>query len=103
MLIGFAPHSSVSSPYFFQNGYTKHQNGIKNSFVQNNEANKIERGVESFEDTPLYIAVLTYLGYAILILFGHFRDLLRKWKLEKVPMASEPLKTVSILQISINY
>ena len=50
---------------------------------------------ESFEETPLWIAVLTYLGYGILILFGHFRDLLRKWNVEKVPMSAEPVKPVS--------
>ena len=50
---------------------------------------------ESFEETPLWIAVLTYLGYGILILFGHFRDLLRKWKVENVPMAAEPVLPVS--------
>ena len=57
---------------------------------------KKRESIESFEDTPLYIAVLTYLGYAILIIFGHFRDFLRRWKIENVPMAAEPVKTVSI-------
>jgi len=46
---------------------------------------------ELFEETPLYIAVLTYIGYAILILFGHFRDFLRKWHLEHSPMTKEYL------------
>lgn len=50
--------------------------------------------VEFFEETPLWVAILTYLGYAILILFGHFRDVLRNWKLEKAPVAAEPNKEV---------
>jgi len=50
---------------------------------------------EFFEETPLYIAILTYLGYAILIIFGHFRDLLCRWNLEKASMTKEYLTTVS--------
>jgi len=51
--------------------------------------------MEFFEETPLYIAVLTYVGYGILIIFGHFRDLLCKWSLGKVSMNMEYLTTVS--------
>ena len=51
--------------------------------------------MEFFEETPLYIAVLTYVGYGILIIFGHFRDLLCRWNLEKVSMNMEYLTTVS--------
>ena len=47
-----------------------------------------------FEQTPLLIAVLTYLGYGILILFGHLRDLMRRIGIEKLPVASEPVKEV---------
>jgi len=53
------------------------------------------KDVEFFEETPLYIAVLTYIGYGILIVFGHFRDLLCRWNLEKVSMNMEYLTTVS--------
>ncbi|CAD5110954.1 DgyrCDS309 [Dimorphilus gyrociliatus] len=45
---------------------------------------------ESFEETPLPVAVLTYLGYGVLIIFGHMRDLLRRLGLEKIPFA-EPI------------
>jgi len=51
--------------------------------------------MEFFEETPLYIAVLTYVGYGILIIFGHFRDLLSKWNLGKVSMNMEYLTSVS--------
>lgn len=50
---------------------------------------------ESFEETPLLIAVLTYLGYGILIVFGHMRDWLRRWGWEKVPVAAEPVSEVN--------
>jgi serine palmitoyltransferase len=46
---------------------------------------------ESFEETPLIVAVITYLGYGILIIFGHMRDLLRHINLEKIPVAGEYL------------
>ena len=32
--------------------------------------------VERFEQVPMLTAVLTYLGYAILMIVGHFRDLM---------------------------
>ncbi|KAG7257580.1 hypothetical protein CRUP_021197 [Coryphaenoides rupestris] len=32
---------------------------------------------ESFEQAPMYVAVLTYLGFGIVTLFGYFRDFLR--------------------------
>ncbi len=51
---------------------------------------------ESFEETPFYIAILTYLGYAILIVFGHLRDFLRKSRFENVPTAQEPVDEVGI-------
>ena len=38
---------------------------------------------EEFEETPLYAAVLTYLSYSILCLFGWLRDFLRQSNLEK--------------------
>jgi len=53
------------------------------------------RHFELFEETPLFIAVLTYLGYAVLIIVGHIRDFMRNWNIEKVPMAAEPIKEVT--------
>ena len=58
------------------------------------------REFEMFEETPLYIAVLTYLGYAILILFGHLRDALRRWQLEANHATQEYL-TSPVLSPSI--
>uniref|UniRef100_A0A8C9TSB2 serine C-palmitoyltransferase n=1 Tax=Scleropages formosus TaxID=113540 RepID=A0A8C9TSB2_SCLFO len=44
---------------------------------------------ESFEETPMLVAVLTYMGYGILTLFGYLRDFLREWKIEKCHVAQE--------------
>jgi len=45
---------------------------------------------EEFEDTPLCAAVLTYLSYAILCLFGWLRDFLRQSNIEKKRGAVDP-------------
>lgn len=51
---------------------------------------------ESFEETPLLVAIITYISYGILIIFGYIRELLRKCNLEKAPVASEYLTEVSL-------
>lgn len=45
--------------------------------------------LESFEETPLLVAVLTYMGYGILTIFGYLRDFLRHWNIEKCHVARE--------------
>lgn len=45
--------------------------------------------MESFEETPLWVAVLTYMGYGILTIFGYLRDFLRHWDIEKCHVARE--------------
>uniref|UniRef100_A0A4W3K9V8 serine C-palmitoyltransferase n=1 Tax=Callorhinchus milii TaxID=7868 RepID=A0A4W3K9V8_CALMI len=44
---------------------------------------------ESFEQPPLYVPVLTYMGYGIVTLFGYLRDFLRAWGFEKCHAAQE--------------
>ncbi|KAM6965540.1 serine palmitoyltransferase 2b [Aplochiton taeniatus] len=44
---------------------------------------------ETFEETPLLVAVLTYMGYGILTVFGYLRDFLRDWKIERCHVARE--------------
>ncbi|XP_066483911.1 serine palmitoyltransferase 2 [Tiliqua scincoides] len=44
---------------------------------------------EAFEETPMLVAVLTYVGYGVLTLFGYLRDFLRHWKIEKCNNATE--------------
>ncbi|XP_041108862.1 serine palmitoyltransferase 3 isoform X2 [Polyodon spathula] len=44
---------------------------------------------ESFDQAPLYVAVLTYVGFGVVTLFGYFRDFLRACGLEKCYLAQE--------------
>lgn len=60
------------------------KNGKRDRFRQHRV-----RGEDSFEQTPMYVAVLTYMGYGIVILFGYFRDFLRAVGLEKCHQAQE--------------
>ncbi|KAK3092967.1 hypothetical protein FSP39_009476 [Pinctada imbricata] len=62
-----------------------HKNG-KHALKENWRDNFIE----TFEQTPLFVAVLTYLGYAILVVIGHIRDFLRTIGIEKIKSCTEP-------------
>ncbi|XP_061646536.1 serine palmitoyltransferase 3 isoform X2 [Phyllopteryx taeniolatus] len=44
---------------------------------------------EVFEKAPMHVAVLTYMGFGIVTLFGYFRDFLRAVGLEKCNLAQE--------------
>ncbi|XP_013888084.1 serine palmitoyltransferase 2 [Austrofundulus limnaeus] len=61
----------------------KKQNGNSNSSLYKKPY------VESYEETPLLVAVLTYMGYGILTLFGYLRDFIRHWNIEKCHVARE--------------
>ena len=51
---------------------------------------------ESFEETPLYAAIWTYLGYGLLVLVGHIRDFLRNTGIETQKAYTEPKIPVSL-------
>ncbi|XP_071754102.1 serine palmitoyltransferase 3 [Centroberyx gerrardi] len=78
------------------------QNGLKPGDIKSSgyhskrEKNGTGNGVasrqyrqESFEQAPMYVAVMTYLGFGIVTLFGYFRDFLRAVGLEKCHLAQE--------------
>uniref|UniRef100_A0A8C4WX13 serine C-palmitoyltransferase n=1 Tax=Eptatretus burgeri TaxID=7764 RepID=A0A8C4WX13_EPTBU len=44
---------------------------------------------ESFEETPMMVAVITYMGYGVLTLFGYLRDFLRSRGIEHCHNAME--------------
>uniref|UniRef100_A0A146UBA2 serine C-palmitoyltransferase n=1 Tax=Fundulus heteroclitus TaxID=8078 RepID=A0A146UBA2_FUNHE len=48
-----------------------------------------QRSHDTFEQPPMYVAVMTYLGYGIVTLFGYFRDFFRAVGLEKCNVAQE--------------
>lgn len=54
-------------------------NGVQNGM----NASRRNAKHEEFEATPLLIAVITYISYAILIAFGYLRDFLRYYGVEK--------------------
>nr|XP_033795534.1 serine palmitoyltransferase 3-like [Geotrypetes seraphini] len=79
-----------SSEKFKSKAYGR--NGIRKALQQNGAPNGSfykRSSNETFEQAPLYIAVLTYLGFGVVTLFGYLRDFLRAWGLEKCHMASE--------------
>ncbi|XP_036402761.1 serine palmitoyltransferase 3 isoform X2 [Megalops cyprinoides] len=76
---------NLKSDLITKNGF--HKNGQRNGTA--NGVHFSHRARESFEQAPLYVAVLTYLGFGIVTLFGYFRDFLRAVGLEKCHLAQE--------------
>jgi len=68
--------SHISVLYFQKNGVT---NGTlcKKTFI------------EHFEQAPMYVAVLTFVGFGVGTVFGYLRDFMRAWGLEKRNVAQE--------------
>ncbi|CAF0895865.1 unnamed protein product [Rotaria sordida] len=58
---------------------------------------------EEFEETPLYAAVLTYIGYAILCLFGWLRDFMRQSNIEKKRGAIDPNASLDFVPLYQSY
>ncbi|CAH2255515.1 serine palmitoyltransferase 3 [Pelobates cultripes] len=82
--------------------HTGPQNHLKNGLSKRNGLHKtLQNGtangyslykkpfVETFEEAPMYVAVMTYIGYGLVTLFGYLRDFMRAWGLEKCHMAEE--------------
>ncbi|XP_052351715.1 serine palmitoyltransferase 3 isoform X2 [Oncorhynchus keta] len=73
-----------------KNGY--HNKAQKNSTAHSagppSSRQRFQRP-ESFENPPMYVAVMTYLGFGIVTVFGYFRDFLRAVGLEKCHIARE--------------
>lgn len=68
------------------NGYHK-KTQVKNG-PGNGVASRQPRH-ELFEQAPMYVAVMTYLGFGLVTLFGYLRDFLRAVGLEKCHVAQE--------------
>ncbi|CAF1459312.1 unnamed protein product [Rotaria magnacalcarata] len=58
---------------------------------------------EEFEETPLYAAVLTYISYAILCLFGWLRDFLRQSNIETKRGAIDPNASLGFVPLYQSY
>ena len=67
-----------------------------NDQTSKNSINKRERKMqESFEEAPLWAAVITYMGYLILNIYGWLRDFLRFTGIEKKKTAMDNNPSVS--------
>ena len=82
------PELCDPSRLVLQNGIAPNckENGIKNDYHLKSSEQQLHTmpvRQEEFEATPLFISVITYISYAILILFGYMRDLMRFYGLEK--------------------
>ncbi|KAJ8248058.1 hypothetical protein GJAV_G00237770 [Gymnothorax javanicus] len=86
------PHfnkDNLKSGTIKKNGFNKtgQENGSRNAVPRERDA--ASRGSECFEQAPLYVAVMTYVGFGIVTLFGYLRDFLRAVGLEKCHLAQE--------------
>ncbi|KAJ7341637.1 hypothetical protein JRQ81_005976 [Phrynocephalus forsythii] len=77
------------------NGF-KHGIHKKNGIIKDIKENGVSNGGiykrpfnESFEQAPMYVAVLTFVGFAVATLFGYLRDFLRAYGLQKTVGARE--------------
>lgn len=82
-------------PHLNQNGY--HSRREKNG-PGTGVASRQHRH-ESFEQAPMYVAVLTYLGFGIVTLFGYLRDFLRAVGLEKCHLAQERVEQKAFIPL----
>ncbi|XP_074944336.1 serine palmitoyltransferase 3 isoform X2 [Phalacrocorax aristotelis] len=74
----------LKSGIYKKNGITKGmKNGISNGTVYK------KTFIEQFEQAPMYVAVLTFLGFGVGTIFGYLRDFMRAWGLEKRNIAEE--------------
>ena len=80
MVAGYSINRRAHKPY--KNGFSAKTNGFSAHEEERLKDFK-ESFVEEFEDTPFQVAVLTYLSYFFLILFGYLRDFMRKYGLER--------------------
>ncbi|XP_042156927.1 serine palmitoyltransferase 2-like [Oncorhynchus tshawytscha] len=82
----------VKNHCLFQQPQQKNRRPSENNHVVSRTTNASlynKAFVEQFEETPLLVAVLTYMGYGILTIFGYLRDFLRHWGMEKCHVARE--------------
>lgn len=70
------------------NGFHSKENGYI-SAASNAPQHKSVEFHEEFEETPLMVAVLTYIGYFVLVVFGYIRDFMRNYGIEKSKTGKE--------------
>ncbi|XP_028513862.1 serine palmitoyltransferase 2 [Exaiptasia diaphana] len=70
------------------NGFHPKENGYMTSESDAVKPKSVEFH-EEFEETPLMVAVLTYIGYFVLVVFGYLRDFMRNYGIEKSKTGKE--------------
>ena len=83
------------------NGYKHAISGKNGGFVEEKPSPRIPPRHELFEETPLLVAVITYIGYGVLVVIGYFRDFLRKYGLEETRLAKEKFREVGAAVIYV--
>ena len=81
-------------PLSAKNGFPPGSNGLINHRKKN--VNYVAVLLNDFEETPFHAAVMTYLSYFVLIIFGYVRDFMRKYGFEKSKGAKEAGNEVRI-------
>ncbi|XP_040016735.1 serine palmitoyltransferase 2b [Gasterosteus aculeatus] len=79
----------VKNHCLFQQPQKYRRPGEKNQNAPHTSSLYKKPFAESFEETPLLVAVLTYMGYGILTVFGYLRDFLRHWSIQTCHVARE--------------
>lgn len=75
----------------------------KNNHFDKRHSSSLE--IENFEQAPLYVAIIVYVQYAILVIFGYFRDLLRTIRLANdfnCPQESSSMKVIQFAYLLVN-
>lgn len=80
------------------NGFHSKENGYVTSENDSGQHKSAEFH-EEFEETPLMVAVLTYIGYFVLVVFGYLRDFMRNYGIEKSKTGKEFGNEVSLSQL----
>jgi hypothetical protein len=80
---------------------TLQDNNNNNNNIQ--ELKNDRKNQESFEEAPLWAAVITIIGYMLLNVFGWVRDFLRNVGIENKKGASDNNPKVNIKQIKIYF
>ncbi|XP_051039106.1 serine palmitoyltransferase 3 [Phodopus roborovskii] len=93
------PRGSIVTNGTLHNTKTQHskwqstdcvKNGIPKEAQQNRKPRFFDKPIfESYPEPPLYVLVLTYMGFGIGTLFGYLRDFMRSWGIEKCNAATE--------------
>jgi len=91
--------SEMKNERLISNGDISPKNGLL--FKEDNKQK--HKFQESFEPTPLFAAIITYINYGVTTIFGFLRDFLRKHGLEKMFSAVEDSNMKDFVPLYANF